>query len=174
MVDDSGAFEASRCYARRVRWLVVLVIVVPLTELFLLLQIDRLVGFWPTIGLTLVTGFLGGSLAKREGLKVWRSWSAAMSELRPPEQGVIDGLLVLLGGALLITPGVLTDITGFLLLIPPTRRLVAVRVRAVVDRKLQRAQFKLVDLDNSVAGVQVVDTEGVGHDIEAERLPARD
>lgn len=156
------------------RWLVVLVIVVPLTELFLLLQINRVVGFWPTIALTVVTGFVGGGLAKREGLKVWRSWSAAMRELRPPEQGVIDGVLVLLGGALLITPGVLTDLTGLLLLIPPTRRLIAVRVRAAVDRRLQMTQLRIVDLDASMGGVQVVDTDGVGHDVEGEQLSSPD
>ncbi|MEZ4374041.1 MAG: FxsA family protein [Polyangiaceae bacterium] len=166
------------------RWFVVLVIVVPLVELFLLLQIDRVVGFWPTIGLTIVTGFLGGSLAKREGLKVWRSWRQAMSELRPPEQGVVDGVLVLLGGALLITPGVLTDMTGFFLLIPFTRRIIARRVRAAIDRRLEAGELRVVNFASGFdgadfdgypqgSGVGVVETEGVGRDEQPEQLPGR-
>lgn len=167
------------------RWVVVLVIVVPLVELFLLLQIDRLVGFWPTIALTIVTGFLGGSLAKREGLKVWRSWRTAMAELRPPEQGVVDGVLVLLGGALLITPGVLTDLTGFALLIPFTRRIVARRVRAAIDRRLEQGQLRVVNFDASGFGpldfdayprgsdLEVVETDGIGEDEREQQLPSR-
>lgn len=118
------------------RWVLILLVVVPLVELFLLLWIDSLIGLLPTIALTLVTGFLGGTLARREGLKVWRAWRKALDEMATPEQGVIDGVLVLLGGALLITPGVLTDVVGFSLLIPFSRKRIAKRVRAIVDRRL--------------------------------------
>ena len=81
------------------RWLIVLFVVVPLAELYLLLLVGSLIGFWPTVGLTLVTGIVGGALAKHEGLRVWRAWRRSLSELKPPETGVIDGVLVLLGGA---------------------------------------------------------------------------
>lgn len=104
------------------RILLVLFVVVPLAELYMLLWVSRLIGFWPTVAITLVTGIIGGSLAKREGLKVWRQWNDAVSQLRIPETGIVEGVLVLVGGVLLVTPGVLTDMIGFLLLFPASRR----------------------------------------------------
>ena len=122
-----------------VQYLLLLFVVVPLVELYLLLWVSTLIGFWATVALTLVTGVVGGSLAKAEGLRVWRAWRAAIQQLRPPEEGVIEGVLVLVGGVLLITPGILTDALGLCLLLPPTRRPIAARVRRVVDRRIQSA-----------------------------------
>lgn len=133
------------------RYLVLLFVVVPLGELYLLLWMSGLVGFWPTVALTVVTGIVGGSLAKREGLRVYRQWNRAMAELRPPETGLVEGALVLLGGALLITPGVVTDVVGFLLLVPWSRRPIATRVRALVGRYLDGRTVGHV----SVGGVEV-------------------
>ncbi len=116
------------------RYVILFFVVVPLTELYLLLWVSRWIGFWPTVALTLVTGVLGGSLAKREGLKVLRQWQRALDQLQAPEAGLIEAALVLVGGAFLLTPGVMTDALGVLLLFPKTRRLVAARVRARVDR----------------------------------------
>jgi UPF0716 protein FxsA len=118
------------------RGLVVLFIVVPILELYLLTLIARATSFWVAVGLAVGTGVVGGILAKREGLRVWRRWQTAMREMRVPDEGVISGVLVLVGGVLLVTPGVLTDITGMLLLIPPTRRFIAERIRRRVDVQL--------------------------------------
>lgn len=118
------------------RGLVVLFVVVPILELYLLTLIARATSFWVAVGLAIGTGVVGGILAKREGLRVWRRWQAAMSEMRVPDEGVISGLLVLVGGVLLISPGVLTDVTGVLLLLPPTRRYIAERIRRRVDVQL--------------------------------------
>jgi len=115
------------------RVLVALFIVVPIVELYLLTQIARATSSWVAIAFAVGTGVLGGVLAKREGLRVWRRWQEAMSQMRVPDEGVISGVLVLIGGVLLITPGVLTDITGILLLIPTTRRYIAERIRRRVD-----------------------------------------
>ena len=127
-----------------VRWLLLLFIVVPLVELYLLLWIGSFIGFWPTVGIVLATGLLGSTLAKREGLKVWRAWRRSLETLTPPEQGVVDGVLVLIGGALLITPGVLTDMLGLLLLLPKPRALVAARVRRAIDRRIAAGQLHVV------------------------------
>lgn len=121
------------------RWVLLLFVVLPLTELWLLLVIGEAIGLWPTVAIALTTGVLGGSLAKREGMRVWRAWLDALQRMVPPKEGVIDGLLVLVGGALLVTPGVITDVTGLLLLIPWTRRPIAARVRAAVDRRIERS-----------------------------------
>lgn len=126
------------------RWLLLLFIVVPLVELYLLLWIGSFIGFWPTLGIVLSTGVLGSALAKREGLKVWRAWRRSLETLTPPEQGVIDGVLVLIGGALLITPGVLTDMLGLLLLLPKPRALVAARVRRAIDRRIAAGQLHVM------------------------------
>jgi UPF0716 protein FxsA len=117
-------------------WLALLFVVVPLAELYLLLMLGQLIGFWPTIGITLGTAIVGGALAKREGLRVLRAWRDSLDRLEPPQVGVIDGVLVLVGGALLITPGVITDVTGLVLLLPATRKIVARRIRRVIEQKI--------------------------------------
>jgi UPF0716 protein FxsA len=148
------------------KWLFVLFVVVPLLELYLLLWIGSLIGFWPTVGITLVTGLVGGTLAKREGLKVWRDWRQALTELRPPEQGVVDGLLVLVGGVLLVTPGVLTDAVGLSLLLPWTRRRIAAQIRARIDQRIADGSIHVVDVPfASAAPSEVIETTG-------EALPA--
>ncbi|HJL18223.1 MAG TPA: FxsA family protein [Sandaracinaceae bacterium LLY-WYZ-13_1] len=116
--------------------LVLLFTLVPIVETYLLYLLGTLLGFWPTVGIVLLTGVLGAYLAKREGLKVWRSWSEALAQGRIPEEGILGGVLVLIGGVLLVTPGVLTDVTGMALLVPPSRRFIAEHVRARLEKKI--------------------------------------
>src|SRR6478609_7824412 len=101
------------------RWLVVLFIVFPFVELYLLLAIGHEIGFWPTLGLTILSGVVGSVMAKREGMRVIREWQDAVRELRPPSPGVLEGVLVIAGSVLLITPGMLSDVIGLVFLIPP-------------------------------------------------------
>ncbi|WP_434047305.1 MULTISPECIES: FxsA family protein [Sorangium] len=115
--------------------LILLFTVIPIVELWLLLSIGDLIGFWPTVALALGTAVLGAALGKREGLKVLAAWRGAMTEGRIPDEGLTGGLLVLLGAALLVTPGVLTDVAGILLLLPPTRRRIAALVRERLERR---------------------------------------
>jgi UPF0716 protein FxsA len=112
--------------------------IIPFIELFLLLQVGDAVGFWPTFAMIIVTGMVGAWLAKREGLRVLREYQKAINELRMPEEGLTSALLVVVGGALMIAPGVLTDIIGILLMIPPIRRVVAGWVEAYVKKTLQK------------------------------------
>ncbi len=115
--------------------LLALFILLPAVELALLIQVDKLIGFWPTIGLILATGFIGGLLARREGLSVWRRLNQRLGEGGLPGKEMLDGVIILLAGALLITPGVLTDVFGFLGLLPPSRAL----IRKIVQKRIQRA-----------------------------------
>ncbi len=117
--------------------------VVPFLELYLLIGIGRQVGVLPTLGMVLLTGLLGAWLAKREGRRVLRTWRAATAQGRLPEDGILSGALVLVGGVLLVTPGVITDVVGFLLLIPPTRRFIAARLRRVLERQLQAGTLRV-------------------------------
>ncbi|WP_437839658.1 FxsA family protein [Sorangium sp. So ce1153] len=119
--------------------LILLFSVVPIVELWLLLSIGDVIGFWPTVAIALGTAILGAALGKREGLKVLAAWRGAMTEGRIPDEGLTGGLLVLLGAALLITPGVLTDVAGLLLLFPPARRRIAAAVRERLERRVVAA-----------------------------------
>ena len=124
--------------------------VVPVLELWLLVEVGQLMGAGPTIGLVLLTGVIGAALAKREVLKVIREWQGAMAEARLPKDGVLSGLLVLVGGVLLVTPGMVTDVLGFSLLLPPTRRAIAAVVRKHLEKKI--AQGSVVMTSSYAAG----------------------
>ncbi len=114
--------------------------IVPFIELFLLLTVGREIGIVPTIGMIILTAVIGAALAKREGLRVYTEWQRAISEMRVPEEGITSGLLVLVGGALLIAPGVLTDVVGILLMIAPIRRVVARFIEGRVRKHLDAVQ----------------------------------
>jgi UPF0716 protein FxsA len=114
--------------------LIAVFIVVPLAELYVILQVGDAIGAVWTILLLAADSVLGSLLLRAQGRTVWRRFNGALSEGRMPHREVIDGVLVVFGGAFLITPGFLTDIVGLLLLIPPTRAL----IRRVVVRRLGR------------------------------------
>ncbi|HSN97538.1 MAG TPA: FxsA family protein, partial [Candidatus Nanopelagicales bacterium] len=92
--------------------LVLLFTLVPLVELWLLLAIGRAIGFWPTVGIAVGTAFLGAALAKHEGRRVLATWTESLAAGRIPDEGLTGGVLVLLGAALLVSPGVITDLVG--------------------------------------------------------------
>ncbi len=116
--------------------LVVALIVVPLAEIWTIIQVAHVIGGWPTIVLLLAESLLGAWLVRREGRRAWQAFRSALEQHRPPAREVSDAALVLLGGALLLTPGFLTDIAGFGLLFPPTRALVRGWVTRLVARRL--------------------------------------
>ena len=105
--------------------------VVPIVELAVIIQIGSAIGVLNTIGLLVLSGILGAWLMKREGLGVVRRVQRALSEGRVPGSELIDGFLILFGGALMLTPGFVSDGVGMLLLLPPVRIL----VRRVVRRR---------------------------------------
>ena len=115
--------------------LVAAFIVVPLVELFVIAAVGDRIGFPVTLLLLLVVSVAGAWLVKREGRSAWRAFRRALDEARMPAVEVVDGALVLVGGALLLTPGFLTDAVGLLLVFPPSRavanRMVRRRVRGL-------------------------------------------
>jgi UPF0716 protein FxsA len=104
--------------------------VVPLLELIVIIKIGAAIGALNTIGLLILSSVVGGWLMKREGLGVIRRIQQTAASGRVPGTELVDAFLILLGGALMLAPGFLTDVTGMLLLLPP--------VRAVVRRSLRR------------------------------------
>jgi UPF0716 protein FxsA len=103
-------------------WLLfVAFVVVPLVEVYVLIQVGQVIGPWWTILLLVADSVLGAWLVKREGRRAWRALRDAMRSYRPPARELADGALVLIGGTLLLTPGFATDALGFLFVLPFTR-----------------------------------------------------
>jgi UPF0716 protein FxsA len=139
--------------------LLVLFVTVPLLELYLLVRIGEAIGLGPTIGLVLVTGALGASLARAQGLATWARFQRTLAAGGLPAQELVEGLLILVAGAVLLTPGVLTDAVGFLLLVPRVRRRLVERLeerlRGRVDLQARAAQERGRDS----AGDDAIDAE---------------
>ncbi len=109
--------------------LVVVFIVVPLIELGIIIQVGQLIGATPTILLLVAVSLAGAWLVRREGIRAWIRFTDALRSGRVPADEVLEGALVLFGGALLLTPGFATDALGLLLMVPPVRTLVAATLR---------------------------------------------
>jgi UPF0716 protein FxsA len=115
--------------------LFILFIVVPLAELYVIIQVGQAIGALPTIAILIADSILGSILMRTQGRAAWRRFNAAVSEGRVPTREVLDGVLVIFGGALLLTPGFITDVFGILFLLPPTRALIRrVALRNVAAR----------------------------------------
>ena len=115
--------------------LLLLLTIVPFVELVILLRLAEWLRWDGTIALVLLTGFLGAWLARREGLKAMARVQSDLQSGVMPARSVVDGLLILVAGIVLVTPGVLTDVCGFALLVPPIRRWVAGRLARMFERR---------------------------------------
>jgi UPF0716 protein FxsA len=122
--------------------LFVLFIVVPLAVLYVIIKVGVAIGLVPTLALLLADSVLGSLLLRHQGRAVWRRFNEALAAGRMPHREVMDGVLVIFGGAFLLTPGFLTDIVGAVLLVPPTRSLVR---RLLVRRLTRRVSVGVVD-----------------------------
>jgi UPF0716 protein FxsA len=103
--------------------LIVLFIVVPIAELYVIIQVGELIGVVPTLILLLADALLGSLLLKHQGRGAWRRFNEALAARRFPGKEVVDGVLIVIGGTLLLTPGFITDVFGIFFLLPPTRAL---------------------------------------------------
>jgi len=124
--------------------LALLFVVVPVLELALLVQVGRAVGLVPTLLLVLATGIGGAALARREGLRTLTAIQGDLALGRLPGEALLDGAAILFGGALLLTPGILTDVVGLSLLLPVTRRWVAGRMRRWFEGQLASGRVQWV------------------------------
>jgi len=126
--------------------LLALFIILPLIELALLIELGGIVGVWPTIALVLGTGAVGAALARSQGARVLREIRAELAMGRMPAARMLDGLMILIGGILLLTPGVLSDLLGIALLFPPSRAVFKQILRIRLERMIRtgRANFTVV------------------------------
>ena len=122
---------------RRLPWvLLVAFVVVPLLEIYVLIQVDQVIGAWWTIGLLIADSVLGTWLIKREGGRAWRALKSALDSGRMPATELADGALILVGGTLMLSPGFVTDLGGILLILPVTRPFLRRVLARVVARRL--------------------------------------
>jgi UPF0716 protein FxsA len=98
-------------------------VILPIAEIYVIIKVGEAIGILPTIALLIVDGFLGAALARSQGRLAWRRFNEAMAEGRVPAKEVYDGAAIIFGGALLLSPGFITDFLGLFLLLPPTRAL---------------------------------------------------
>src|ERR687891_2875139 len=104
--------------------LLILFIGLPIAELYVIIQVGQAIGVLPTLAILLLDGFVGAALARSQGRTAWERFNRALAEGRVPARETFDGAMIILGGALLLTPGFITDVVGFGLLLPPTRALI--------------------------------------------------
>src|SRR4051812_9519612 len=153
--------------------LLFLFIVVPIVEIYVIIQVGQAIGAWWTIALLIADSIAGSMLMRSQGRAAWRRFQVALGEGRMPAREVLDGVLVIFGGAFLLTPGFVTDIFGAIFLIPPTR--------AIVRRLLvRRFTFTLLsDMPSPRTPGRFgrpgphpdYDVEGTAHDVDPRRLP---
>jgi UPF0716 protein FxsA len=136
--------------------LLALFIIVPLAELYVILKVGDAIGALWTILLLAADSVLGSLLLRAQGRSVWRRFNAALAEGDMPHREVLDGVLVIFGGAFLITPGFITDVVGLLLLLPPTR--------AVIRRVLVRRLGRRITVTASARPRAHYDVEGTARD----------
>jgi UPF0716 protein FxsA len=121
--------------------LLILFIAVPAIELALLIEIGSRIGTGATLGLILVTGALGAALARHQGLKVIRQVQSELASGALPASSLVDGLIIVIASALLVTPGVLTDVFGFLCLSPGFRGIIKAQLQRAFERGVERQQI---------------------------------
>ena len=134
--------------------LLLLFTVVPLVELALLLWLAEHTGWRFTIALVLVTGVVGAVLARWQGFHCWQTVQRQMRQGELPAAALLDGPMILLAGALLVTPGILTDLVGFALLTPPVRRMIRQRLLRYIEVRLSGLTIPPRD---KVIDVRVID-----------------
>jgi UPF0716 protein FxsA len=126
--------------------LAVLFVLVPVVELMLLIRMGQWIGLWPTVAFVILTGWAGATLARLEGLRVLARFQQELAMGRVPGQAILDGASVLMGGAFLLAPGVLTDLTGLALLFPPTRRIIQRWVRKRLEKGIMSGSIRVMTM----------------------------
>jgi UPF0716 protein FxsA len=115
--------------------LLILFIALPIAELWLIIEIGGAIGVLPTLALLIVDSLLGAALARSQSRVAWERFNLALAEGRIPAREVFNGAMIIMGGALLLTPGFITDVFGIALLLPPTRALIRRFLARIVGRR---------------------------------------
>ena len=123
--------------------LLLLFTLVPIVELAALIEIGQHLGVLPTVALVLATGALGAALARREGIQAFHRLRESIGQGSFPGEAILDGVLILGGGLLLLTPGILTDLLGFSALFPHTRYFIKCNLKAAIERRIRSGSIRV-------------------------------
>jgi UPF0716 protein FxsA len=123
--------------------LALLFIVIPIVDLALLVRLGQALGFWPTLAITVGTGFVGASLARSAGVRLLTSIRSELSAGRVPSDALTDAFALLVGGVLLLTPGFITDLMGLTLLFAPTRRWLRARAQRWLENEVRSGRVRV-------------------------------
>ena len=118
-------------------------LIVPAIELIALIWLTDVTNIWVSVGLIVFTALLGGYYLKREGLAAWKRFNERLGVGDLPSDELIDGIIILCAGALLLTPGVLTDLSGFAAIFPPSRALIRKQVQKWADKAMQKSAMSM-------------------------------
>jgi UPF0716 family protein affecting phage T7 exclusion len=133
--------------------LLVAFLLVPVVEIYVILQVGHLIGAWPTVALLVAESVLGAWIVRREGRRAWRALTSTFREGGLPERKLADAALVMAGGVLLLTPGFVTDVFGFVFVLPFTRPLVRRVLAAYVERRMRAAQSRHAAIFEGLGGM---------------------
>jgi UPF0716 protein FxsA len=125
------------------KWLLAAFIVIPIIELWGILQVGDLIGGWTTFFVLILMGLVGSYMARAEGRKVWAEAQRQMQAGQIPGQTMLDGLCVLIGGLLLLMPGFFSDIVGITLLFPLTRPFYRAYMLGWIEKRMRNGNFKI-------------------------------
>jgi UPF0716 protein FxsA len=145
--------------------LLLLFIGIPVLELLIFLALGSKIGITSTLGIIIVTAFLGAYLTKSQGLKALSKYQTALAEGRLPHEEAIDGVLILIAGAVLLTPGFLTDAIGFSLLIPTCRDFFKAVIKAKLKDRVTVAGEAMGAPPSSHSGPRVINIDAEVIDI---------
>ena len=123
--------------------LLLLFTLVPIVELAVLIEIGQHLGMLPTVALVLATGALGAALARREGIQAFHRLRDSIGQGSFPGEAILDGVLILGGGLLLLTPGILTDLLGFAALVPGTRYYIKYYLKTAIERRIRSGSIQV-------------------------------
>ncbi len=143
--------------------LILLFIVLPIAELYVIIQVGGAIGVLPTLALLIVDSLVGAALARSQSRAAWERFNGALAEGRVPGREVFDGAMIIVGGALLLTPGFITDLLGIGLLLPPTRALVRRFLVRIAGRRTQ-VLWRVMPFGST--GTRPPRTPGRGYDYE--------
>jgi UPF0716 protein FxsA len=129
---------------RKMRYLALLIIVIPAIDIGVLLLSGKTIGLFPTIAFIIFTGVVGAYLAKREGLQTIKRVQEQLSYGQIPGESLLDGICILIGGTLLLTPGFITDLFGFLLLFPPSRKPFKFLMINALRKRIEKGNKKII------------------------------
>lgn len=126
------------------KYFLLFIIAMPIIEIIVLLLSGNLIGFWPTLFLIVATGLIGAYLAKKQGMETWKKAQEQIRYGMMPGNEIIDGICIFIGAALLLSPGLLSDIMGLILVFPPTRNLLKPFVIRFIMNRMNKGKVTVI------------------------------